>query len=152
LTNDYSDPHKTFAPNNSATSLTCCDCSIWSGGCKLKRKNRIAADPACEDNNPKEAPKNTRQTKRKQRQHIVKSKARGEVICPKCGKQGQMKRRTLAEDKERVADRQYISIDHYKNPKWHGDGFLRTCYIGKHTPELEAKIKADSAKKEAPNH
>lgn len=55
------------------------------------------------------------------------SKAEGTIKCPKCGKEGQLKKRTT--QYKGKASSVYLQVDHYKT-KWHGDGYSHSCYLG----------------------
>ena len=63
------------------------------------------------------------------------TKAGQVVICPKCGKKGQLKRRKighLSRNKEVWIEYRF-SVDHYKNPNKFGSGYVGSCNLGRIT-------------------
>jgi len=59
--------------------------------------------------------------------HSKRSTALGTIICPKCGKSGQLKRKTTYYKGKPSST--YLEIDHYKTLN-HRDGYAYCCYLG----------------------
>jgi hypothetical protein len=63
------------------------------------------------------------------------TKAGQVVVCPKCGKKGQLKCRKTGrntKDNEVYIVRRW-SVDHYKNPDKFGSGYAGSCSLGRLT-------------------
>lgn len=61
--------------------------------------------------------------KSRSRSSSITSKALGKIDCPKCGRVGQLKRRTSGYGNS------YFQVDHFKRGNSHASGYGGCCYL-----------------------